>query len=290
MNYHLNEIEGQLESIYESTFQIAVLTDIQYADADPFLNRYFRNSTQKLENALKQIDRYDISFILDLGDVIDRDYESFQTVLTVYNTSPLARYHLLGNHDLQVEDNLKDNVFNKLNMPEPYYSFCFNSWRFIMLNGNEISFHGTKQDSKERRQAEKSLQSLKAQNAIQANPWNGGISQTQKNWLEGELLKAKEKNERVIVCNHFPIYPPNTHNLWNDYEIIEILESFEQVKAYFCGHNHEGNYAQKKHIHYINYKGLVETEFETAFAIVELSSKNLIINGIDRENSYYVNF
>ena len=49
------------------------------------------------------------------------------------------------------------------------------------------------------------------------------------------------------------------------------------------GHNHQGNYSVKNGTHYVNFKGMVETESETAYAIVNCYSDRVEIQGFGLE-------
>jgi hypothetical protein len=51
------------------------------------------------------------------------------------------------------------------------------------------------------------------------------------------------------------------------------------------GHNHRGNYAFQNGIHFVNLKGMVETETENAFSIISFSDKQIEIKGFGREES-----
>jgi manganese-dependent ADP-ribose/CDP-alcohol diphosphatase len=56
------------------------------------------------------------------------------------------------------------------------------------------------------------------------------------------------------------------------------------VKAYINGHNHKGNYAIKKGIHYITMKGMVVNTLPT-YGIIQVHPKQLNIVGYGNEIS-----
>ena len=85
----------------------------------------------------------------------------------------------------------------------------------------------------------------------------------------------------MIFC-HFPVYPQNIHNLWNDEEIVRLLSQYSCVKAYINGHHHEGNYGKKNGIHYLTLKGMVDTE-QNACATVRVYHDRLEVEGYGRE-------
>ena len=82
--------------------------------------------------------------------------------------------------------------------------------------------------------------------------WNSAIGKEQQNWLKQELAGAISLNLKVILFSHLPIKPiSNSHNLWNDYEIVEIIKNSSNVVAFINGHNHSGGSVFKNGVHYI---------------------------------------
>ena len=73
--------------------------------------------------------------------------------------------------------------------------------------------------------------------------------------------------------------------LWNAEEVIPVIEKYGCVKAWINGHNHAGNYAMQNGIHYINLKGMVDTENENAYSIIPFTDTRIEINGFGREEN-----
>jgi hypothetical protein len=96
------------------------------------------------------------------------------------------------------------------------------------------------------------------------------------------LRSAKERGEDVILFCHFPVYPENEHNLWNAGEVIRLIEQYSNVKAYINGQNHDGNYAQKKGVHYLTMKGMVDTE-GSSYGVMTVQEDGLMLTGTGRE-------
>ena len=111
---------------------------------------------------------------------------------------------------------------------------------------------------------------MKQQGVPQAEPWNGGIGPQQIAWLNSQLEAASRAGQKVIVFCHYPVYPAAAHNLWNDTELIGVLEAHACVAAYINGHNHAGGYAVHHGIHYLTVPGMVETRDTTAFAVCQV--------------------
>jgi calcineurin-like phosphoesterase family protein len=190
----------------------------------------------------------------------------------------MPAYHALGNHDFDVADKWKSKVPERMGMKSKYYDFSIDDWRFIVLDGNDVSFHAYPKDSSEYREAEVYYR----ENKIRSPRWNGAVGEKQLTWMKEVLKGAEKKGEKVVLYCHFPVYPADPHNLWNAKEVISILEKFSCVKAYINGHNHKGKYGQKNGIHYLTLKGMVETE-SNAYSIIDIFQDRIKVIGYGRE-------
>ena len=270
----------------EPLFSFGVIADVQYCDVTPTEVRFYRKSTDKLQECLETLNQQNLAFILDVGDLIDRDYNSFDTILQEYQQAKAQVYRTLGNHDYSVEPDQLAEVPARIGLPPAgYYDFVHENWRFIVLNGTEVSTYTHPPGSTASQQAEKLMEELEKEGKSRAKPWNAGVSNQQLRWLEQRLKKARRTNQKVIVMSHYPLYPENPHNLWNAEQVIMALEQSGNVVAYFNGHNHAGNYGHKKDIHYLNFKGMVDTPDQNTFAAVHVYADHLQVQGFGREDS-----
>lgn len=260
-----------------------VIADVQYCDGDSMGSRFYRQSLGKLDLCVSELNKRQLDFVVQLGDFIDRDFESFDKVLPLYGKLKVPHYHVLGNHDYSVDPAERTDVSRKLGLPGRYYDFAFRSWRFVVLDGNDLSLYAPDTRSVRYEKASELLRKVKQEGLPQAMAWNGGVGQEQLAWLEDLLGKAEAAGEKVIIFCHFPAHPANVHNLWNSNELIKVIESFDCVVAYMNGHNHHGNYAGMAGVHYVTFGGMVETEKETAYAVVEVFGDHLKITGSGRE-------
>lgn len=269
-------------------FRFGVIADVQYCNCEPAtaMNRYYRRSADKLSDCLATLARHDLRFILDLGDLIDRDFASFDTILPVYQTGNVPVHRTLGNHDYAVNVTHLDDITRRLRIdPLGYYFVEYDAWRLIVLNGNEVSLFATRAGTPLRQEAERTLTALQQREAPNAQEWNGGVSETQLAWLNQQLAQAQRSGQSVIVAGHYPLYPAGGLNLWNDAAVIAVLEQYPSVVAYFNGHHHDGNYGYQHGIHYVNFKGMVDTEDENTFAVVAVYDNRLEVEGFGREES-----
>lgn len=262
-----------------------LITDVQYADADPEGERHYRESIPKLKTAVEWLSKKNLPFTLHLGDLIDRDFKSFATVLPVFGGLGHQVRHLLGNHDYSVTNEEKGGITQTVGMPRESYEFRDSGVRFVMLDTNDLSTYkypaGCPQDvdSKAR------LQKLVEADANNAKPWNGGISEAQLTWLEAELTAADTAKERVILCGHHPLLPTAGLQIWNSGEVLAVIDRHPCVAAYFNGHDHKGAEEIRNAIPYITFKSILHEPEVNSYSAIHLFADRLEIEGNGREQS-----
>lgn len=271
------------DSPTDPLFRFGVIADPQYADVAARGTRFYRNSLQKLSTAITELNRESLEFVITLGDVIDRDIRSFDAIMPLYQQCNAPLKFALGNHDFDVADGDQARVLDKLSMKETYYSYAVRNWRFIILDGTEIATYRHSKGSPKDLASREMLDSIRG--LPNAKSWNGGLSREQLQWFGDVLAKSREAGENVVVCNHYPVLPVNdSHNLWNADKVVQLIrEHSDHVVAYFNGHNHKGRYLQDDGIHYLNFKGMVESAKTSAFAIVSCFANRLEVQGFEAE-------
>lgn len=260
--------------------RFAVVADVQYADKPAQGKREYRESKAKLAAAVSEINPQAVDFVIQLGDLIDEGMDNLAAILPVYRGFRAKKYHVLGNHDLSAG---RAVLLERLAMRGPYYDFSLKGWRFVVLDGMDISAEGGwPAGSPNLLAGERMLDRLKTRSSPNALPWDGGIGEAQKRWLRRTLHAAERAGERVIVFCHFPILAAAStpvHLLWNHDEVLGILSSSPAVAAYMNGHDHQGGYAEEGGIHFVTFQGLVESGADNAYAVVEVFSDRLEIQG-----------
>jgi predicted phosphodiesterase len=278
-------VSGRIFAADERTgdeFTFGVIADAQYCDAETAGARHYRASLRKLAECVDALNQRDLAFAIHLGDFIDRDFASFAKIAPIYNRLQMPRYHVLGNHEFSVADNRKPDVPEALGLDHRYYMFRVHGWRFLVLDGNDLSIVARREVDPEYRRSKQMYDTLVGQKKANAQVWNGAIGREQVDWLDTQLSATESAGERAVVFCHFPVYPPDKHNLWNDTEVVQLLERHRCVAAWMNGHNHAGNYAVKNGIHYVTFPGLVETADTTAYALVRVRPTHLEIKGFGR--------
>ena len=265
--------------------RLGLVADVQYADRDPGKTRFYRDSLRKLSQAVECFNRLDLDACLNLGDLVDQDWASFDRVLEPLNRCRHRVYHLLGNHDFEVSDSFKPQVPRRLGLKRRFDSLTRGEFCLVRLDTNDLSGYAYPAQSKETAAAKAMLERLIAVKALNAQPWNGAVGSQQLAWFERTCLRARRAGRKVVVFAHHPIFPADPHNTWNAAELLGILDRHSNVVAWINGHNHAGAFGLYQGVPCVTLKGMVETADQNAFAELVLRSDRLEIVGHGREPS-----
>ena len=272
----------------EPILKVGLVADPQYADKPTAGKRYYRESIWKLEEAIDTFNYYRVDFVQNLGDIIDIEWESFDSILPVYDklNRDIDNYQLLGNHDFSIDSTHMNDLLDKLSMPDYYYSYSKKGWRFIVLDATDYAYYSNPLHNHDINRVNFYYENIKEK--PNQRPWNGAIGEEQQNWLKQELDSANLLDQKVILFSHLPLRPQdNPHNLWNDFEIINIIEDSPEVVAFINGHNHAGNYVYKNGIHYITVSGMVDTRI-SSYGILELYSDSAVLQGYGNQKTLHL--
>ena len=260
--------------------RFGVIADPQYARLEPANNRYYEASLRKLEQAVGYFNQFDdLHFVVTLGDLIDRGWESFDDVMPVFARLHAPPRFVLGNHDFAVGDSKLADVPGRVGLTRAYYDFGAAGHRFVVVDGSEISLFANRPKSPNHELAEERLGAMTARGELNARPWNGGMSDDQFAWLEATLQRAQDAGERVIIFGHFPAHPFGEHAMWGADRFAALLIRFPNVLGYFNGHDHVGNYGVLDGKHFVNFRGMVEGETDNAYALVDVYLDRIEIVG-----------
>lgn len=269
----------------EPLVRFGLIADVQYADAEPRINRFYRNSLDKLADCVRVLNAEQVDFTINLGDFVDKTVKELPPVLMRLGKLEKPLYNTTGNHDYgEVTDNA--SLYKRLGMPSAYYSFEKKGWKFIVLNTNEIAPYANIKGTPKEQEHKQMLARIKDEKRTNGAGYNGGIGKEQMEWLEKELKQASEAGHGVLVFSHHPLYPAKEYTALNDQEILQLLSRYSCVRAVISGHHHPGAFGLYEGIPCATLEGMVETEKENSFALVELYDDRIIFTGKGRAKSY----
>lgn len=272
----------------DPVLKIGLIADPQFADQATAGKRQYRESLWKLAEAMDTFNAHRVDFVQTLGDVIDKEWASFDSILPIYDqlATGIKSYQLLGNHDFSIDSNRVAALLERLGMPDYYYSYTKKGWRFIVLDATDYAYYSKLAHQRDSSQI--ATYFAVAEGKPNYHSWNGAIGPEQQNWLKQQLDSADMLNQKVILFSHLPLRPQgDPHNLWNSEEITELIEHRPKVVAFINGHNHAGAYTLKNGVHYITMFGMVDTEIGS-YGILELYKDSLRLKGYGHQQTLHL--
>ena len=269
---------------------LGLVTDPHVADLDPHGTRFYRQSAGKLTEAIEHFNSLDLAWCVNLGDLVDQRWESFDEAFKPLTPSRHKFHHLLGNHDFGVPDDFKPRVPERLGLKQRYYSMREGGFCFVMLDTTDVSPYAYAANSPETAAANAERKRLAAAGAKNAQTWNGAVGERQLKWFEDTCRQTAKAKRKVIVLAHHPVFPADPHTEWNSEALLEVVQRNRNVVAWINGHNHAGAYGVHEDVPFITLKGMVETEKTNAFAVAHLYPDRLALVGHGREPSREVVF
>jgi manganese-dependent ADP-ribose/CDP-alcohol diphosphatase len=262
--------------------RIGLITDPQYADADPAGERHYRATPDKLRQAVRQLAAEKPAWTLQLGDLIDRDWASFEVMLGIFAGLPHPVHHLPGNHDFAVPDDEKLRVDEKIGFSSAPRVIRQQGFRFLFLDTNEVSSY--RYPAADPRTSE-AAQLLLTQTHEGAKPYNGGLASRQLQWLDQQLTEAGQAGEKAILCAHHPLLPATKYQLWKPEDVLAVIDRHPCVVAWLNGHHHDGNYAERHGVHYITFRSMLHEPGVNAWAVLDFFPDRLQVSGYGRQES-----
>ena len=186
------------------------------------------DADNRLKAFIQEAKAQELDFIIQLGDFC-RPYEYNLEFLSIWNSYPGNKYHVLGNHDMD-GGFTREQVVNYWGAPGRYYSFDCKNYHFIILDGNDPD------PSPER-----------------PGGYARYIGKEQLHWLEQDL---KGTSLPTIVFSHQGLDNDlgGIHNATASRWILERANEeagFPKVQLVFSGHHHQDYYNHINGIHYL---------------------------------------
>lgn len=186
-----------------------------------------------IENAIEK----DVDFIVQLGDFCFPKKEN-RDFLNLWNQFKKPKYHLLGNHDMDVSS--KEVTMDFLEMPAKYYSFDEQGIHFVVLDPNYLYTDHKYLD-------------YDSANFYVDDKLRTYVDPQQIEWLIHDL---QQTNLHTIILSHQSLINSGW-GIKNRLQIQDILErenkrsGFQKVVACFNGHDHIDFQRQINGIHYV---------------------------------------
>lgn len=269
----------QYANEYDETYMIPTPERLSY-------DCRYRESPNRLRQAVNFFNTQHLDFVVHLGDFIDRRFDDIAVLTDITNTSEAPFWHVLGNHEYKDKTKSIKDVLSAYAMPSRYYVKDIATHRFIVIDSNEKGVISSLPNSESYKKGEMYIHALMEAGRVNAYRWNGGIDAAQFAWIESQIQDAEKRDMSVIIFSHHPVFPPGPLNMLNDIEFLKMISRYTSVKAFFNGHNHLGAYGYRDNIPYVTSAGIVEGD-GNAYSIVRLFKDGTgSVTGYGRQESY----
>jgi len=250
-----------------------LVTDLHSADLDPNANRHYRESVRKLGQCVADLNGRDVDFLIELGDFKDQGQTAEATlanlraVEAVFRRFKGARYHVLGNHDMdRIPKRQALAAMENTGIPRDrsYYAFDVKGAHFVVLDAT-FRPDGVSYDSGNFKWTE------------------AFVPAEELSWLERDLKATRLPT--VVFCHQLLDADSDVYFVRNAAAVRRVLGQSGRVLAVFQGHYHEGRYACVEGIHYYTLNAMVmgSGPQSNAYAVAELfADGTLKVTGVPR--------
>ncbi|MEQ1860444.1 MAG: metallophosphoesterase [Chthoniobacteraceae bacterium] len=248
---------------------LGLLTDLHYADKPEAGSRFYRETADKLTEAVTAFNREKLASVVCLGDFIDQaqsvdeEIAWLQRVEKVFARAKAPRHYVLGNHCVGTLTKAEFAAHTAANR-SPHYSFDLGRTHFIVLDAcyrHDGQAYGRKNFD-----------------------WtDSNIPPQELEWLRGDLAKTTLP---TVVFVHQRLDDAAKHSVRNAAEVRAELERNENVLAVFQGHSHRNDYQQIAGIHYCTLVAMVEGSGagNNGYAVMEIMDDSSIrVRGFRRQ-------
>ena len=249
---------GQALADEAESITFGLVTDVHYADVQRGGSRYYRDSQEKLRQAIETFNRRKVAFVAELGDFVDAgpnkadDLRFLHAIREVFGELKADRHYVLGNHCLTRLTKTEFLANCGARIKRSHYSFDQGPLHFVVLDAN------FKQDGAPYAEG----------NFGWTNTW---IHEPQQRWLAEDLQKAGDKPTVVLVHQNLD-KEKDAHGVKSGPAVRRVLEKAGNVAAVFQGHMHRGGFQKLAGIPYHTLPAMVERPGlkNNAYAVVTI--------------------
>lgn len=251
--------------------RIGLVTDLHHADKPSAGTRHYRETLGKLAEAAAQFEKENVSFVVELGDLIDAadtvetEQRYLRTINREFSAIAKDRHYVLGNHC--VDTLTKTEFLEGVEQKESYYSFDRGEFHFVVLDAcfrKDGEPYGRKNSQ-----------------------WNdANIPAAEMDWLRADL---KATTRKTVVFAHQRLDVSNDHGVKNCPEVRKLFEESGKVLAVFQGHSHQNDLKDIGGIHYCTLVAMVEGSGaeNNGYSVMEIAPAGTIrLTGFRQQKRY----
>jgi predicted phosphodiesterase len=227
----------------EPVLKIGLLTDVHYAEAEPRIGRYYRESLSKMREAAAWLNAEGVDLAIELGDLIDTpdppdpttELEFLRAITEEFRRINAPHHYVLGNHCVSALT--KEQFLQTVEQERSFYSFDHNGVHCILLDGC------FREDG--------------AAYTPGTFAWtDSDLPIAQREWLAADL--AATTNPTVVFVHQRLDDAPMGYGIHSRTMVRTILEASGKVIAVLQGHSHKNELQTIAGIPYITLAAMIE--------------------------------
>ncbi len=229
------------ETTARPKLRVGLVTDLHYGDKPEWKTRFYRETLDKLREAVAAFNRERPAFVVELGDLIDQadsvEHEIgwLDAIEAVFAETEAPRHYVFGNHCVGTLTKAEFRAHTAA-AAASWYSFEQGGVHFIIL---DACFRADGEPYQRKN-----------------FDWTDAtIPAAELAWLRDDLSKATLP---VVVFVHQRLDEAGKHSVRNAGEVRAELEKSGKVLSVFQGHSHQNDYQEIAGIHYCTLVAMVE--------------------------------
>ena len=247
---------GSVSQVFAGTSaKFGIITDVHHTNKADTTQRVYSAGMGKMSQFVRDMEREDADFIIELGDLVDTlnkdgskdPVVNLKEIEDVFKSYPGPSYHVLGNHEFDnlTREQFLNNVDNSgIAKGKTYFSFDSNGLHCIVLDADYTK-------NEQHRPFD--------MNTKDDTFWDwkdAWVPQEELDWLKQDLASSKLP---TIIFSHQVLHRDTTenHTIKNADVLRKMFEDDGDVIAAFSGHDHSGEEVKVNGINYIMLRGNV---------------------------------
>jgi alkaline phosphatase len=241
-SFSLASLASELQS--PPKVKAGLVTDVHHADVDARGTRHYRDSLAKLNLAVAEWRRQEVSFAVETGDFVDAPSNTTQdielgylrTVDAAFRKVHAPTHYVLGNHCLNAMP--KEVFLSEVGAAKPYYSWDQGGWHWVVLDA------------------------CNRKDGVSYEPGNFVWTDTeipgaQREWLKADLERTQLPSV-LFVHQRLDLPRGDNYAIWSSEEIRGIIAASGKVTAVVMGHSHRNFHVEMDGVHYLVTAATVE--------------------------------
>lgn len=269
--------------------KFAVIGDCHFSHKGNYATRDCLGARDKVSHIIEKLNERGLDFVFSLGDLGDgHGEEELPEMLEAFSACRHPVKYAIGNHDLCRRGEVEH--MEAAGIPGSIYDFSVSGYRFVVLNGFEISRFSRNEDERA------FYWDFRKNNPdVPIQEWPGLLRESTWARLEAVLEDSAAKGELVILFCHVPTledaclrepWETEPHAvLVENKKMLALLDRYTHVRAYIAGHYHPGGLSVRNGVMHKTVKSICDFTADT-YCIITADKEKIRISGAGAETHF----